>query len=120
MPDLVVDRQRLVEVRPGEFAREVVTSTTATDAATVTRVAPNATVGLAFDLAASNAARNGLLVFNDTTGTLSIRYGAGATATDFTVRLAAGAYWEMPDPIYTGVVTGSCSVATGGIQVTAL
>lgn len=72
-------------------------------------------------LAASNASRKGLLIFNDSTSALMVKYGTTASATDFTVKIAAGGYWEMPTPIYTGRVDGIWSSdASGAARVTEL
>jgi hypothetical protein len=71
-------------------------------------------------LQASNAARIGLILSNDSTATLYVKYGATASATSFTYRLAPGAYWEMPQPIYTGIVDGIWSAANGFARMTEL
>lgn len=62
----------------------------------------------AVSLADANSSRSGLLVVNDagSSGILYVKYGTGASASDYTVPIAVGGYWEMPDPIYTGVVSG--------------
>lgn len=62
-------------------------------------------------LAAANAARLGLLIFNDTDGALFLKYGATAATSSFTVKIAAGGYWEMPSPLWAGIVDG---IGTGG------
>ena len=50
--------------------------------------------------------RHGLLVFNDSEAILYLRFGtAAASATDFTVKLVAGAYFEAPAS-YDGAVHG--------------
>lgn len=66
-------------------------------------------------LAASNANRRGLLLFNNTDGNLFVKFGATATATtSFTVKILAGGYWEMPQPAYTGIVDGIGTAGTTG------
>ncbi len=69
-------------------------------------------------LAASNSARKGLIIFNDSTSALYVRYGTPATTAIFTVKIAAGGYWEMPAPIYTGQVCGIWDSANGVARVT--
>lgn len=69
-------------------------------------------------LAASNAARRMLIVFNDSTATLYLKFGATASTTSFTVQVAAQGYWEMPFPAYTGIVDAVWSLATGSARVT--
>jgi hypothetical protein len=69
-------------------------------------------------LQASNANRRQLVVVNDSTAVLYLKYGSGASATSYTVKLAAGDYWEMPLPAYTGIVTGIWASANGFAYVT--
>lgn len=72
-------------------------------------------------LQASNTNRLGWSCFNDSTQTLMLKFGATASATSFTVRMAAGAYYEMPKPIYTGVIDGIWAAdASGAARVTEL
>ena len=85
---------------------------------TVTQVASSATN---VTLKASNASRKGLYVFNDSTAALFVKFGATASATSFTVKIAAGGYYEMPTrPTYTGIVDGIWSAANGNAYVTEL
>ena len=87
-------------------------------AATVTQVASSATN---VTLQASNAARKGLLIFNDSTAILRVKFGATASATSYTVQIAAGGYYEMPiPPVYTGIVDGIWAAANGNAYVTEL
>lgn len=72
-------------------------------------------------LLASTAARKGMIVFNDSTSDLYLKYGATASATSFTVKILAGGYWEMPKPIFTGAVDGIWSSdASGAARITEL
>jgi len=71
-------------------------------------------------LRAANTARLGLLMYNDSTSSCYLKYGATASATSFTVFLGPGAYWEMPMPIYTGIVDGIWVSANGNMRVTEL
>ena len=57
-------------------------------------------------------------IFNDSTDTLYVKYGPDASPTDFTVKMVAGAYFEMPLPVYLGQVTGVWSGTNGAAQVT--
>ena len=68
---------------------------------------------------ASNTSRNGATVFNDTNANLFIRFGAAAASTtDFTVKLSAGSYYEVPFN-FTGALTGIwASAGTGAARVT--
>lgn len=70
-------------------------------------------------LLASTAGRLGATIFNDSTSSLYVKYGATASATSFTVKLDPGAYWEMPMPIYTGAIDGIWSAdASGAARIT--
>lgn len=70
---------------------------------------------------AANTRRRGLIVCNDADKALYIKYGATASVTSFTAKVAAGGYWEMPSPVYTGVVDGIwASGPTGAARVTEL
>lgn len=88
----------------------------ATQQATVVPVACSTTVATL--LAASTTARRMILITNATAGVLFIKFGPAASSTDFTVRLAAGGFYEMPTPIYGGVITGILDTGTGNAQIT--
>lgn len=49
--------------------------------------------------------------------TLYVKMGATASTTSHDVVLAAGDYYEFPRPLYTGVVHGIWSAATGSCLV---
>lgn len=69
-------------------------------------------------LQVANVNRRALAIFNDTTATLNVRLGAGASATSFTNRLAIGGYWEVPEG-YVGVVEGfATGTGSGPVLVT--
>lgn len=86
--------------------------------ATLTNVASSATN---VTLIASNAVRKGLLIFNDSTAVLYVKFGTTASATSYTVQIAAGGYWEMPaDCVYTGRVDGIWASANGNARITEL
>jgi hypothetical protein len=71
-------------------------------------------------LKALNQSRIGMTVYNDSSATLYLKYGTGASATSYTVRISGGGYWEMPVPIYTGAVNGNWVSADGSAYVTEL
>lgn len=98
-----------------------VQGTVFTEVATATATPANVAASLtSVTLAASNASRRGLTVFNETvTGTLRlVTDGAPASATHYTVALVPGAYWEMPAPPTAAAVTGIWTVADGAARVT--
>lgn len=86
--------------------------------ATLTNVDDTTT---ATTLLPANASRLGVIVENDSTADLYLKYGAGASATSRTVKIAAGGYWEMPTPIYTGLISGVWATdGTGAARITEL
>ena len=85
--------------------------------ATLSNVSSSASNGT---LLASNADRIGVLVFNDSTAVLYLKYGTTASASSYSVKMEAGSYWEMPQPIYTGQLDGIWASANGAARVTEL
>lgn len=67
-------------------------------------------------LIASNSARIGASIFNDSTSALYVNLGASASTTAFVVKLAAASYYEVPFG-YTGAVNGIWDTATGAARV---
>lgn len=84
---------------------------------TVTAVPSSAT---AVTLAASNAARRSLSIFNDSSANLYVKHGSGASISgpSFTTKVLAGQFYELSNPIYTGIVTGIWASANGNALVT--
>jgi len=68
-------------------------------------------------LLAANAARIGATIFNDSTAELLVKFGATASSTSFTVKLALDGYLEVPAN-YTGIIDGIWGSATGSARVT--
>jgi hypothetical protein len=64
-------------------------------------------------LLASNAARLGATIFNDSTEVLYVKLGATASLTSFAVRLEANGYYEVPFG-YTGIIDGIWSSNASG------
>lgn len=71
---------------------------------------------------ALNTSRKGASFFNDTGANAFLSYSGAASATNFKVELAAGAYYEMePQAVYTGIVTVLWDAAgAGALRVTEL
>jgi hypothetical protein len=84
-------------------------------ASSVANVAASATN---VTLLASNANRLGAYVFNDSSVSLYIKFGATASTSSFTVKLTAGSYFELAHPCYTGILDGIWDSATGNARVT--
>jgi hypothetical protein len=72
----------------------------------------------AVNLAALNYNRKALTIWNDSTAVLYVKHGAGAASNSCTMPLAAGEVYELPLPIYTGLVTGRWASTNGVARVT--
>lgn len=72
--------------------------------------------GASVVLAAANAARKLLTVFNDSGVVAYVKLGTAASATSFTVKMVDQAYYELPAPVYTGAVEALW--ASGSVRVT--
>lgn len=83
---------------------------------TLANVASSATSVTIF---AANAAARGRAVYNDSTAVLYLKFNSGAASTSsYTVQVAAGGYFEFPQPLYGGVVTGIWAAANGNARTT--
>lgn len=69
-------------------------------------------------LKAANAIRLGLTIFNDSTAILYVKFGTTASAADYTVKIAAGGFFEMPFPCYTGKIDGLWAAEDGNAYIT--
>ena len=72
-------------------------------------------------LLAANTGRLGAVIVNDSAATLYIKFGSTASATSFTYLLTAAGTLELPtNAVYTGIITGIWTSATGSARVTEL
>jgi hypothetical protein len=70
-------------------------------------------------LLAANPNRKGAYVFNNSTGNLYLAFGTVASATAFTVKIAASGYYELPtSPVWQGALSGIWDAANGNAQIT--
>ena len=90
-------------------------STIGPQAATLANVASSAT---SVNLFAATAKALGRTIFNDSTQVLYVKFGATASSSSYTVQLAAGAYYEFPQPAYSGNVDGIWASANGNARLT--
>lgn len=68
-------------------------------------------------LLSANANRLGATIYNDSTVALYLKLGATASLTSFTVKMAAGSYYEVPFG-YTGIIDGIwASDASGAARI---
>jgi hypothetical protein len=93
----------------------VVSSNATSNTTAVTQVSSSASSVMLLD---SNSDRKGAAFFNDSTQVLYIKLGTTASATSYTVRMGAGAYYELPAPIYIGRIDGIWASANGSALIT--
>lgn len=68
------------------------------------------------NLLAANTKRTGAMVHNTDANALYLKFGATASATSFTVKIASDGYYEFPTrPVYQGVVDGIWAADGAGI-----
>jgi hypothetical protein len=83
--------------------------------ATLANVASSASSVTLFAAASNDNART---IWNDSTAVLYVKFGTTASTTSFTVQLAAGAYYEFPQPVFAGRVDGIWASANGSARTT--
>ncbi len=66
----------------------------------------------------SGGLRRGLTFYNDSPNYLYLRCNAAASTTLFQVRLEPYQYYELPQPIWGGLIYGIWSGSTGAVRVT--
>lgn len=71
-------------------------------------------------LRGGNAIRKGLNIFNASTSVLYIAFQPTASASLYTTQLPANSLYEMPQPIYTGSISGIWNTANGYALITEL
>ena len=70
-------------------------------------------------IVAANPDRCSLLIFNDSTSTLRIKWGMGASLNDYTLQISGnGTYTMEPPVVYTGIITGIWDTANGDAHIT--
>jgi len=68
-------------------------------------------------LIAANANRRSLTIFNNSTAILYVCFGATATQAGAKVPIGAGGFYEMPNPIYTGIISGIWASSNGNASI---
>ena len=69
-------------------------------------------------LLASSSTRAGASFYNDSTSALYLKYGATASTSSFTVKIPSYGHYELPIPVYYGIIDGIWDSATGNCRVT--
>lgn len=57
-------------------------------------------------------------IYNDSSAILYVKYGATASTSSYTTQIAAGGYYEFPQPCYSGQVDGIWASANGNARLT--
>lgn len=72
-------------------------------------------------LLSANTGRVGATFYNESDQNLYLKFGATASTISYTIKIAPGGYYEMPRPVYTGVIDGIWDSATGSaVRITEL
>lgn len=91
-------------------------TTVGTQTTTPQRVSTSTTFA---NLVTASGNRKMAHIFNESAAILYVKYGNTASATDYTVQVAAGGYYETPPGApYSGLITGILASGTGFAQVT--
>ena len=99
----------------GKFGGQTVTG----NAPTLSSKASSAS---AVTLLAANTNRKGALIYNESTAVLYLGLCpvASVSTTNYTLQIAAGGYYELPAPVYTGELSGVWAAANGSARITEL
>ncbi len=69
-------------------------------------------------LLASNSARKGFTIFNDSTSVLYVKLGSTSSSTSFMIKMSKDDFFQYDSQVYTGIVTGIWVSATGNARIT--
>lgn len=120
-----VDTAEIVNAAPGAGAFGLVVRVAGSITTTVAQPTTGTTTSVALStvvatVIASNANRLGAILWNDGAQFAYVRLAAGATTALFTARLANKSEWELPYPVYTGIITAITSTGTATMLATEL
>lgn len=73
---------------------------------------------VATTLVGQTPSREGLVLMNDSTATLFLAFGSNVSATDYSVKIGPGAYYEVPNVNHGGQVVGIWDAANGVARIT--
>jgi len=68
-------------------------------------------------LLSANTNRIGAIIYNEGSAALFVKLGASASTTSYTVKLASGAFYVVPE-VYTGIIDGVTDTGTGAALAT--
>ena len=104
----------------GEFATvpdSQQANSTQVDSADLSNVATSTS---SVTLLSANTDRRAVTIWNDSVAALYVKFGATASATSCTVKIAADGYYELPQPCWTGIIDGILSAGSGTARVSEL
>lgn len=116
--DWVPMRQPIIEAGSVTIAGSLTANPSFPATNSVTSVAASATN---VTLLSSSATRKGAYFFNDADKYCYLKLGTTATTASYTIKMAAGSFYEIPYPCYTGRIDGIWEAApTGSMRITEL
>lgn len=77
------------------------------------------TIGLV-QILTNNNLRHGVSIYNQSVAPLYLKLGATASTASYTLMMVGSSYYELPKPVYTGLITGIWNSANGFALVTEL
>lgn len=103
--------QTIAVTNAGTFAVQQTTYSSSS----VTQVSSSAT---SVQLLASTVGRKGAYFFNDSTAIAYLKLGTTAATNSYTIKMAAGSFYELPYPCYTGRIDCIWASANGVMAIT--
>ena len=88
--------------------RQATTATAASVASSASSVA----------LFAANSGARARTITNDSSQVLYVKFGTTASTSSYTAQVAAGGYYEFPQPLYAGAVDAIWASANGNARTT--
>ncbi len=101
-----------------DMMQQEIPNTVTASVSNVTSVASSTSV---VQLVALNSARRAFYAYNNATTDLYLKFGMGASSSSYSLILSAKGFYEMPTPIYPGIITGVWAGSpTGAVSLTEL
>jgi len=93
-------------------------ATTQPSTSSITSVANSVT---SVNLLATNTSRRMATFYNDdASASVYLKLGATASSSSFTIKIPPAGYYELPNPVYTGVIDAIATAATGSMRISEL
>jgi hypothetical protein len=115
----IIGKVGIDQTTPGTTDSVTVKSAGAYAAITTTTLSNVAASASNVTLLAANTSRRRIVLHNDSTAKLRVKFGATASTTSFTLALNAYETYESPNMnVYTGIIDGIWESATGSARLT--